>query len=157
MLIAPVTPIPADLIPVLSSCSMTDQSTGSHDDRIPSLFQLRRLNIWFQTREEKRLCTSVISFRISDFPNKDLPTSMRTIWRLWTCPSILSVVNTPHIDIRRHYVRELALGGLIKLIPLGTYDMVADALTKSLPTPALTRHREVMMGHQRFQPFYASS
>ena len=62
-----------------------------------------------------------------------------------------------HIDIRRHYVRELALAGLIKLIPLGTYDMVADALTKSLPTPALTRHREVMMGHQRFQPFNASS
>ena len=61
------------------------------------------------------------------------------------------------IDIHRHYVRELALAGLIKLIPLGTYDMVADALTKSLPTPALTRHREVMMGHQRFQAFYASS
>jgi hypothetical protein len=62
-----------------------------------------------------------------------------------------------HIDIRRHYVRELALAGLIKLIPLGTHDMVADALTKSLPAPALTRHREIMMGHQRFQPFYARS
>ena len=62
-----------------------------------------------------------------------------------------------HIDIRRHYVRELALAGLIKLIPLGTYDMVADALTKSLPAPALVRHREVMMGHQQFQPFYARS
>jgi hypothetical protein len=42
-----------------------------------------------------------------------------------------------HIDIRQHYVRELALAGLIKLIPLGTYDMVADALTKRLPAPAL--------------------
>ena len=62
-----------------------------------------------------------------------------------------------HIDIRRHYVRELALAGLIKLIPLGTYDMVADALTKSLQAPALTRHRDVMMGHQHFQPFYARS
>jgi hypothetical protein len=62
-----------------------------------------------------------------------------------------------HIDIRRHYVRELALAGLIKLIPLGTHDMVADALTKSLPAPALTSHREIMMGHQRFQPFYARS
>ncbi len=60
-----------------------------------------------------------------------------------------------HIDIRRHYVRELALACLIKLIPLGTHDMVADALTKSSPAPALMRHREVMMGHQRFQPFYA--
>ena len=33
--------------------------------------------------------------------------------------------------IRRHYVRELALPGLVKLIPLGTHDMVADALTKN--------------------------
>ena len=62
-----------------------------------------------------------------------------------------------HIDIRRHYVRELALARLIKLIPLGTHDMVADTLTKSLPAPALTRHREIMMGHQRFQPFYVRS
>jgi hypothetical protein len=61
------------------------------------------------------------------------------------------------IDIHRHYVRELVLLGLIKIIPLGTHDMVADALTKSLPAPALMRHREVMMGHQRFQPFYARS
>jgi len=51
-----------------------------------------------------------------------------------------------HIYIRRHYVRELGFAGLVKLIPLGTHDMVADALTKSLPAPALTRHREVMMG-----------
>jgi hypothetical protein len=62
-----------------------------------------------------------------------------------------------HIDICRHYVRELALAGLIMLIPLGTRDMVADALTKSLPAPALMRHREVMMGHQRFQTLYAHS
>jgi hypothetical protein len=62
-----------------------------------------------------------------------------------------------HIDIRRHYVRELALAGLIKLIPLGTHDMVADVLTKSMAAPDLTRHREIMMGHQHFQPFYARS
>ena len=62
-----------------------------------------------------------------------------------------------HVDIHRHYVRELALTGLIKLIPLGTYDMVADDLTKSLPSPALMRHRKVMMGHQRFQTFYTHS
>jgi len=62
-----------------------------------------------------------------------------------------------HIDIRRHYVRELALAGVIKLVPLGTHDMVADDLTKSLPAPALMRHRKVMMGHQRLQPVYARS
>jgi hypothetical protein len=62
-----------------------------------------------------------------------------------------------HIDIRRQYVRELALAGLTKLIPLGTHDMVADVLTKNLPTPDLTCHREIMMDHQRFQSFYARS
>ena len=59
-----------------------------------------------------------------------------------------------HRDICRHYVRELALASVIKLVPLGTRYMVADDLTKSLPAPALVRHRKVMMGHQRFQPFY---
>ena len=60
-----------------------------------------------------------------------------------------------HIDIGRHYVRELALPGVIKLVPLDTYGMVADVLKKSLPAPALVSHREVMMGHKRFHPFYA--
>ena len=59
-----------------------------------------------------------------------------------------------HIDVHRLYVRELALTGLIKFIPLGTHDMVTDDLTKSLPAPALIRHREVMMGRQRFQSFF---
>ena len=36
-----------------------------------------------------------------------------------------------HNDIYRHHVRELALAGVIKLVALGTHDMVADALTKS--------------------------
>ena len=62
-----------------------------------------------------------------------------------------------HVDIHRHYVRELVLTGLIKLIPLGTYDMVPDDLTKRLPTLVLMRHSEVMMGDQRFQSFYARS
>ena len=61
------------------------------------------------------------------------------------------------IDIHRHCVRELALVSVIKLVPLGTYDMVDDVLTKSLPAAALVSHREVMMGHQRFQQFYARS
>jgi hypothetical protein len=68
-----------------------------------------------------------------------------------------SAANTLDTSTFADYVRELALAGLIKLIPLGTHDMVADALTKSLPAPARTRHREVMVGHQRFQPFYARS
>ena len=57
-----------------------------------------------------------------------------------------------HIDIRVHFCRELYTTGVMRLIPLRTHLMVADALTKSLPGPALTKHREVMMGHV---PFYA--
>jgi len=42
-----------------------------------------------------------------------------------------------HIDIRQHYVRELSVCGVVKLIPLRTQAMLADALTKSLPVPTL--------------------
>ena len=47
-----------------------------------------------------------------------------------------------HIDIRHHYIRELYLGNLVKLVPLRTNLMVADALTKSLPAPGFERHRK---------------
>ena len=57
-----------------------------------------------------------------------------------------------HIDIRVHFCRELYTAGVMRLIQLRTHLMVADALTKSLPGPALTKHREVMLGHV---PFYA--
>ena len=45
-----------------------------------------------------------------------------------------------HIDIRRYFVRELVKAGFVKLIPLRTHKMVADALTKSLPAPAFIGH-----------------
>ncbi len=57
-----------------------------------------------------------------------------------------------HIDIRVHFCRELYTAGVMLLIPLRTHLMVANTLTKSLPDPALSHHREVMMGHA---PFYA--
>jgi hypothetical protein len=57
-----------------------------------------------------------------------------------------------HIDIRVHFCREFYAAGVMKLIPLRTHLMVADALTKSLPGPVLTQHREVMLGHA---PFFA--
>jgi len=43
-----------------------------------------------------------------------------------------------HIDICKYCVRvrELVLNGFLKLLPLRTHKMVADALTKSLPSPA---------------------
>ncbi len=72
-----------------------------------------------------------------------------------------------HIDMRVHYCRELytaAPPGVMKLIPLRTHIIVADALTKSLPGPALSKHRDIMRGHVLFlarllhcgsQPLYA--
>ena len=52
-----------------------------------------------------------------------------------------------HIDIRNYYVRELVLKGFLKLVPLRTHKMVADALTASLPSLAFVGHRQIMTGH----------
>jgi len=48
-----------------------------------------------------------------------------------------------HIDIRKYFVRDLVLNGL-KLVPLRTHKMVADALTKSLLSMAFVGHRQIM-------------
>jgi hypothetical protein len=50
-----------------------------------------------------------------------------------------------HIDIRRYFVRDLVAQNVLKLIPLRTSLMVADALTKSLPAPAHAKHRDTMI------------
>jgi hypothetical protein len=55
-----------------------------------------------------------------------------------------------HIDIRRYFVRDLVAQQVLKLVPLCTNLMVADALTKSLPSPAHAKHRDVMMGRIPF-------
>jgi len=55
-----------------------------------------------------------------------------------------------HVDICNHFVRKLALGGILKLVPLRTYKMVADALTKSLPSLTFVGHRKIMTGHVPF-------
>jgi len=55
-----------------------------------------------------------------------------------------------HIDILKYYVRELVLAGFLKLVPLHTHRMVADALTKSLPSQAFVGHRQIMTGHASF-------
>ena len=51
-----------------------------------------------------------------------------------------------HIDIRRYFVHELDKARILKLIPLSTHKMEADALTKSLPSPVFFAHRNVMLG-----------
>jgi hypothetical protein len=55
-----------------------------------------------------------------------------------------------HIDIRRFFVRDMVSAGVLKLVPLRTYLMVADALTKSLPSPAHIKHHEIILGHVPF-------
>jgi len=57
-----------------------------------------------------------------------------------------------HIDIRKYYVRELVLAGFLKLVTSRTHKMVADALTKNLPSPAFVGHRDrqIMTGHVSF-------
>jgi len=55
-----------------------------------------------------------------------------------------------HIDIRKYYVCELVLAGFLKLVPLRTHKMVANALTKSLPSPTIIGHRQIMTGNASF-------
>jgi len=55
-----------------------------------------------------------------------------------------------HINLHKYYVRELLLVGFLKLVPLRTHKMVADALTKSLLSPAFIGHRRIMTGHVSF-------
>ena len=51
-----------------------------------------------------------------------------------------------HIDVRYYFVRDLVAHRVMKLVPLRTHNMVADQLSKSLPAPALVKHRDVMVG-----------
>ena len=55
-----------------------------------------------------------------------------------------------HIDFKQYFVRELVLAWFLKLVPLRNHKMVADALTKSLPSPAFVGHRQIMTGHVPF-------
>ena len=44
----------------------------------------------------------------------------------------------------------MVAAGVLKLVPLRTHLMVADALTKSLPSPVHLKHREIMLDHVPF-------
>ena len=50
-----------------------------------------------------------------------------------------------HIGVRKYYVQELVVDKLVKLMPCGTTEMVADALTKSLPYSPFRTHRNTMI------------
>ena len=52
--------------------------------------------------------------------------------------------------IRKYYEHQLLLNGFLKLVPFRTHKMVANALTKSLPSPAFVEHPQIMTGHASF-------
>ncbi len=82
---------------------------------------------------------------ISVFPLPGLPAFMRTM-----SENPVRRKYSRHIDIRRYFVRDLVAMQVLKLVPLRTNLMVADALTKSLPAPAHAKHRNVMIGRVPF-------
>ena len=50
-----------------------------------------------------------------------------------------------HIDVRKYLVCELVEEKVLKLIPCGTKDMTADALTKSLAYPSFKIRRGTIL------------
>ena len=63
-----------------------------------------------------------------------------------------------HVDTRVHYLRDLVRDGHVKLVKCAGPKNVADAMTKSLPKPAYTSHREFMWGTRvPFSAFFAYS
>ena len=62
-----------------------------------------------------------------------------------------------HIGVRKYYVRKLVVDKLVKLIPCGTKEMVADALTKNVEGNKLKWHLEISgqvltMGRHKIMP-----
>ena len=64
---------------------------------------------------------------------------------------------TRHVDTHVHYLWEFVRDGHVKLLKCAGPQNVADALTKSLPRPALAKHRQHMWGTRiPFSAFYLS-
>jgi hypothetical protein len=45
---------------------------------------------------------------------------------------------TKHIDIKHHYIRDMADARTIAVVSMGTTDMLANGQTKALPEPTHT-------------------
>ena len=109
-------------------------------------FQLSRLNLSQLAKQAKKRYTCVKRSLILDFPKLKPLFFIQTILLALLCAKIRCAEISRHIDIIEYFVRELVLAGSVKLMPLRTRKMVADALTKSLLTPAFVRHRQIMTG-----------
>jgi len=53
---------------------------------------------------------------------------------------------TKHIDMRIFALRERVVDGTVRLVDCPSTHMVADLLTKNLPAPAFSRHRDTLLG-----------
>ncbi len=51
---------------------------------------------------------------------------------------------TKHIDVRYHFIRWVVENGALRLVYCPTADMVADALTKALPSPKVKHFAECL-------------
>jgi hypothetical protein len=49
---------------------------------------------------------------------------------------------TKHIDIKDLFIKQAIKFGIVKLLPVGTAENVADTLTKPLPYPIFVKHRD---------------
>ncbi len=133
-------------------CSMVVLSLGNPAGKIRWLFQIPKLKYMAVS-----LCDQeVVYIRtiLRDFGvQQNQPTLVYEDNLACIAISINPVLrkHSRHIDIRHHYIRELCLGNLVKLVSLRTNLMVTDSLTKNLPAPGLERHRSVMMDHSDFQ------
>jgi len=56
--------------------------------------------------------------------------------------------HTKHIDVRFHFIRWVVENGQLRLIYCPTADMVADTLTKALPSPKV-KHFAAELGLRR--------
>lgn len=52
--------------------------------------------------------------------------------------------HTKHIDVQQHYVRELVNEGELTVKWIPSSEMLADGMTKALPTGAFRKHRALL-------------
>ncbi len=62
-----------------------------------------------------------------------------------------------HIDTRKFWLRDMVRDKIVKLRKCAGTHNVADALTKSLPSPSYVKHRAYLQGSRvPFEAFFAS-
>ena len=62
-----------------------------------------------------------------------------------------------HIDTRLYFLRDMVCNKVLRLRKVPGVNNVADALTKSLPAPALHKHRVYLWGSRiPFQAFFST-